>query len=314
MLSTALILWFLIKSGGAEKLAIDVPEARSMHNVPTPAIGGLVAVPIAVLWAWDLTGFFPVLTALTISLCLLSWIDDRKGLPIWVRLLFHILIASILLIRNYHETLPIILFLFAVVTIAWLINLYNFMDGIDGLAGGMSVIGFGTLGIATLFSNTPYLAILCFSISGSILGFLVFNLHPAKIFMGDAGSVSLGLLASALSVEGLRRDLWSICFPLLVFSPFIADASVTLFKRIVSRERFWEAHRDHYYQRLARLGWGHSKTTRFEYGIMIVASLIAYYMLKLPDDFQWLICAAWYAILGLLMYKFDQLWHLKADN
>lgn len=313
LLSTTMILAVLLKSGIAKKLAIDFPVERSMHSVPTPRIGGIVAIPVAVLWAWSLTGFFPVLTIVTIFLCLVSWVDDRGNLSVWVRLLLHIMAAAILLSRNYHDPESIMLFMVAVIAIAWLINLYNFMDGIDGLAGGMGVIGFAAMGLVILSSNAPHLSILCFSISGSVLGFLIFNFHPARFFLGDAGSISLGLLAGAISVEGVRRNIWPICYPIVIFSPFIADATATLFKRIVARQRFWVAHRDHYYQRMVRLGWGHRRTSLVEYAIMIVASLIGYYLLKFPTAIQWVMCATWYAILALLMFKVDRLWQSRTS-
>lgn len=114
-----------------------------------------------------------------------------------------------------------------------------------------------------------------FCIAGSAAAFLLFNFHPARIFMGDSGSIPLGFLAGALGVYGWSEGIWSPWFPLLVFSPFVADASVTLIKRLYKGERIWHAHRDHYYQRLVLSGWGHRNTALFAYVLMLVAGAIA---------------------------------------
>ncbi len=119
----------------------------------------------------------------------------------------------------------------AALCIAWMANLYNFMDGSDGLAGGMALIGFSFYGVAAAAAGSTPFALLNFSIAAAAAAFLVFNFHPARIFMGDAGSVPLGFLAAALGILGWLRNDWTWWFPLLVFSPFIIDASVTLARR-----------------------------------------------------------------------------------
>lgn len=105
--------------------------------------------------------------------------------------------------------------------------------------------------------------------------FLLFNFHPARIFMGDAGSIPLGFLAGALGWLGWQRGLWDAWFPMVVFSPFIADATITLLHRLVRGERVWQAHREHLYQRLVRLGWGHRGTALAEYALMGVCAAAA---------------------------------------
>jgi UDP-N-acetylmuramyl pentapeptide phosphotransferase/UDP-N-acetylglucosamine-1-phosphate transferase len=107
--------------------------------------------------------------------------------------------------------------------------------------------------------------------------FLVFNFHPARIFLGDVGSVPLGFLAAALGLLGWRDEAWPLWFPLLVFALFIGDATLTLFKRLIHRERVWQAHRTHYYQRLNQLGAGHRGTAFIAYGLMLGCSAAALY-------------------------------------
>jgi UDP-N-acetylmuramyl pentapeptide phosphotransferase/UDP-N-acetylglucosamine-1-phosphate transferase len=154
-------------------------------------------------------------------------------------------------------------------------NLYNFMDGSDGLAGGMAVFGFGAFAAAAALAGDASICLAALGIAAAALAFLAFNLPPARVFMGDAGSILLGFLAGALGLLGIARGLWPVWFPVLVFSPFIADASVTLIRRLFRGERIWEAHRSHYYQRLVQLGWGHRRTALVEYLLMAIVATLA---------------------------------------
>ena len=157
-----------------------------------------------------------------------------------------------------------------IVAVAWITNLYNFMDGSDGLAGGMAAIGFAAYGLAAWWGDALALAAACVAISSAAVAFLLHNHHPARIFLGDVGSILLGFLAAALGVFGWREDLWPLWFPLLVFGPFIGDATLTLVRRLLRRERVWQAHRDHYYQRMVRMGFGHRATAWTGYAVMLV--------------------------------------------
>ena len=161
----------------------------------------------------------------------------------------------------------------AILAIAAMTNFYNFMDGSNGLAGGMAVAGFCCYGIAGM-ANAPGFAALCFAIAAAAAGFLCLNL-TGRIFMGDGGSVPLGFLAAALGIEGWMRGLWPAWFAPLVFAPFVVDASLTLARRMLRRERFWLAHREHYYQRLIRSGWPHLRLAGAEYGLMFACGAAA---------------------------------------
>jgi len=121
------------------------------------------------------------------------------------------------------------------------------------------------------------LATLCASIAASCAAFLIHNFHPARIFLGDVGSIPLGFLAGALGLIGWTTDHWPLWFPLLVFAPFIGDATVTLARRLARGERIWRAHREHYYQRLVRLGAGHRATALAAYALMLVCAIAAFY-------------------------------------
>ena len=149
------------------------------------------------------------------------------------------------------------------------------MDGSDGLAGGMALIGFGAYAVAAQLAGDQPLAVLSLALCAASAAFLLYNFHPARIFMGDVGSVPLGFLAGALGLAGWANDVWPLWFPLLVFAPFMCDATLTLLKRLLRRERVWQAHREHYYQRLVRMGFGHRGTAWIEYAAMLGCALAA---------------------------------------
>jgi UDP-N-acetylmuramyl pentapeptide phosphotransferase/UDP-N-acetylglucosamine-1-phosphate transferase len=134
------------------------------------------------------------------------------------------------------------------------------------------------------------------------LGFLIYNLPPARIFMGDIGSASLGFAAASVTLWGVKDELFEIWVPLLIFSPFIVDSTVTLLKRTFRREKIWKAHREHYYQRLVLAGWGHKKTIVMEYVLIIAAGLSGLLYGQLNRAFQFVTLLCWvfiYIALGL---------------
>jgi UDP-N-acetylmuramyl pentapeptide phosphotransferase/UDP-N-acetylglucosamine-1-phosphate transferase len=139
----------------------------------------------------------------------------------------------------------------------------------------MAVFGFSACATAAVIGGDVAFAAMNLAIAAAAAGFLWFNFPPARVFMGDAGSVPLGFLAAVASIEGWVRGNWPLWFGVLVFSPFILDATVTLAKRLVRGERVWQAHREHYYQRLVRCGWGHRKTALAGYALMLACGMLA---------------------------------------
>jgi UDP-N-acetylmuramyl pentapeptide phosphotransferase/UDP-N-acetylglucosamine-1-phosphate transferase len=184
-----------------------------------------------------------------------------------------------------------------------MLNLYNFMDGIDGLAGGMAVFGFGALAVLGWIAAAPGFALLSLSIAVASLGFLVFNFPPARIFMGDVGAGTLGFLAGLLTLWGVRAGIFPFWVGVLVFSPFIVDASWTLLRRLATGEKPWQAHRAHAYQRLVQAGWNHRRTTLCEYGLMIICGLSAILVILQENSFFGsVVLLAWvllYFVLGI---------------
>jgi UDP-N-acetylmuramyl pentapeptide phosphotransferase/UDP-N-acetylglucosamine-1-phosphate transferase len=147
-----------------------------------------------------------------------------------------------------------------------------------------------------------------FSIGAAALGFLYHNFYPAKVFMGDAGSIPLGFLAAAFGVWGWQQGYWPFWYPILVFSPFVIDATVTLLKRVRRKENLAQAHRSHYYQRLVQMGWGHRNTAIAEYALMLLAGASALWGIGLDAQGQGNLLAWWGAVyLGLATW-IDRRW------
>jgi UDP-N-acetylmuramyl pentapeptide phosphotransferase/UDP-N-acetylglucosamine-1-phosphate transferase len=202
----------------------------------------------------------------------------------------------------------------AALAVTWMLNLYNFMDGSDGMAGGMALIGFSCYGATAWVSGNEAFAIANFCIAAAAAAFLLFNFHPARIFMGDAGSIPLGFLAAALGMTGWMNGCWPMWFPVLVFSPFIVDASVTLIKRGLRGEKVWRAHREHYYQRLVRSGLGHRNTALIGYILMSASALSALWAARQHTSVQFGMVAAWIAVYLIMLPLCDRRLRHGADD
>lgn len=307
VVSFSAILWLIKRKAG---WMLDQPNTRSLHTVPVPRIGGLgllsgvivtwlcfaVAIPAAV---WIGTGLLMVI----------SFIDDVRQVPVWCRLLVQGIAAAgfsmVFLLGTYGWMSA----LSVMIAVVWMSNLYNFMDGSDGLAGGMTVIGFGCYGLIACLAGHYDFAVLNFSIVAAALAFLRYNFYPARIFMGDAGAIPLGFLAAVLGVWGGLDQLWSIWVPLLIFSPFIADATVTLLKRLLRGERIWQAHRGHYYQRMVQSGLGHRNTALSAYAMMFMVGVSAVWASGQDQAVQGWVAVIWGSIYLVLMAISD--WNQK---
>jgi len=215
-----------------------------------------------------------------LAVALVSLVDDQRGVRPSVRFVVHGIAAGALLLSGAVAPdralgLPIVMAApLAWLGIVWMINLYNFMDGMDGLAGGMAAIGFAFLAALAGPESGSYF-ILCLTIVGGATGFLVFNFPPARVFLGDVGSAPLGYLAAACVLWGATTGAVALPLGLLVFSPFIVDATVTLLRRGFAGEPVWQAHRTHYYQRLVLSGWSHRRTVLWAYLLMLVVGGVA---------------------------------------
>jgi UDP-N-acetylmuramyl pentapeptide phosphotransferase/UDP-N-acetylglucosamine-1-phosphate transferase len=275
----ASIIALLLASKVAWRIATDIPNERSLHVRPVPRIGGWGVIPAAVVASTVFGAADSLMLCIIAVLFFVSFADDRISLPILVRMPIHIAAAALWL--SYGPVaLPPMIAVLAGCGIIWITNLFNFMDGSDGLAGGMALFAFATFAAVAAVSGIAPLAIWSMALAGASAGFLFFNFNPARVFMGDAGSVTLGFLAGAFGIWGWAAGAWPFWFPFLVAAPFFLDATVTLFRRVLRKEPFWRAHREHYYQRLIRSGWSHRRTALAEYALMATSGGLAVAMLN----------------------------------
>ena len=309
-ITSALLICILLRFPG---LLEDRPNERSLHVRPTPRTGG-IAIVVGTLCAWTVFNISEYgLTLAAAAMAIVSILDDWKGLPPLPRFSAHVLIAAGFVFFSlgsptFWESL------FLVLAIVWITNLYNFMDGADGLAAGMTIIGFGFFTALGWAAGQPSFALICASIGAATLPFLAANFHPARLFMGDSGSITLGFLAAAIGTIGWREGVWSPFFPVFVFAPFIADTSLTLLRRVLQGEAFWRPHRAHYYQKLIRMGFGHRTTALSEYGIMLMSGSIGLFASNLGFEAQLAAILTWGFCLILLASWIDRRWERKLQS
>lgn len=307
---------------------LDRPNERSLHDVPIPRTGGLAIIgslflgligstvlgPLAVKVDVPLSGWFHVenwILGMTILLGIVSFVDDRGGVPVWFRLGCQ-LAASGILALGAGLLLPAIQLPligavelrwlgvpFTILFLVWFTNLYNFMDGMDGFAGGMTMLGCGFLAYFAWKAGHDFILVSALLLSVASAGFLVHNFPPAKIFMGDVGSVASGFLCGALIILGCRDRVFDFSVPVILFSPFILDATITLIRRFWQREKVLIAHRTHYYQRLVLSGWGHRKAVLAEYGVMALCGGLAVLYQYASEEWRLVILGFW----GMLFFS-----------
>lgn len=297
------ILW-LIK--GKASWVLDYPNSRSLHSEPVPRIGGLgLLLGVMVTWLLFSVALPLVLWVGIFFLVLISLIDDIWHAPVWCRLVIQSVVAagfsSILLFDTYGWTVVLLVS----VAIIWMSNLYNFMDGSDGLAGGMTLIGFGYYGLLSFLAGSYEFAMVNLSIAAAAMAFLCHNFYPARIFLGDVGAIPLGFLAAVLGVLGWLDGLWSLWLPILIFSPFIADSTVTLIKRFIRGEKIWQAHREHYYQRIVQSGFGHRNTALSGYALMLIVGASAVWACNQDLLVQGQVAIIWGGVYLVLMFASD---------
>ncbi len=255
-----------------------------------------------------LLSYGPVCAAMGI-IFLLGLADDLFSLSSMWRALVQCLVAVFLVSLGVQikqlgfpglslELHPVVAYPVSVVFLVWLMNLFNFMDGLDGLAGGMALFGFLILVlIIVMHATTPYNLLPVGALMGSVAGFLFWNAPPAKLFMGDSGSLVLGLVVGVSIISLNNLDLVPLWISLLIFSPFIVDTTATLFRRLWAGENIFAAHSTHYYQCLAKSPFGHKMTLLAEYALMAACGSLALVAVKAPIVLQWL-------LLGVILFVY----------
>ncbi len=289
VLTVSFLTCLLLLKAGRRYVPMDHPNHRSMHAHSVPRVGGIaiaagVLVGMVAIWPTTLHRSAWLIAFASLLLAAIAFWDDRADVSPVQRLIVQAVAACCLLLalyplpgfpRVFFMGWTLLLVVAAVLGIVWSINLYNFMDGMDGLAAMMAIIGFSCLGWFGWQAGQMTYASMALTIVAACLGFLPFNIHPAKMFMGDVGSTLLGFWAAGFSLWGILLELYPWWVPLLLFSPFWVDASVTLIGRILRKENVLQAHKSHLYQRLVRLGLGQRGTLLLEVVVMLTCALLA---------------------------------------
>jgi UDP-N-acetylmuramyl pentapeptide phosphotransferase/UDP-N-acetylglucosamine-1-phosphate transferase len=319
-LVSAALGFFIARS----RLALDQPNARSMHNTPTPRLGGVA------LWSGFGCGFALHAIQLQQSMLLgalalvvaVSLLDDIHTLPPWPRLAAQLGAALLALLgANLAPamlTLPGLTWAWphalalplCLGFLVWTCNCFNFMDGLDGLATTQAITGFAALAIMAGASGAPWLMVAASLTAAGALGFLPWNLPlpKARLFLGDGGAVGLGFWQGALTLYGTAQGVFPLWAGLLAFAPFLLDGTITLLLRTVDGHSPLTPHRDHLYQRLARGRWGMRRTLLVHGLFMLCCAAEACLTMHQPLPWGLIACLAACGVhLGLR-------WHLGAQE
>jgi UDP-N-acetylmuramyl pentapeptide phosphotransferase/UDP-N-acetylglucosamine-1-phosphate transferase len=298
-----------------KRAILDLPNARSSHSAPTPRGGGWgMMLALMPFWIWAEAGagsyhsgqLLPGIGAML--LMIVSWIDDRRGLtPITRFAAQSVAVGAVILVLPGGDSLtagmlPVVVdrMLTAVIWL-WFVNLFNFMDGIDGISGG-SAAAMG-LGLFLVWPDKSADALQGGLIAAAAIGFLVWNWAPAKVFMGDVGSIPIGylmgygLIRLAMAGEAVAA--------LIIALYYLADATITLMRRLSRGERVWQAHREHFYQQSVRRGRSHAKTATAAIFVQLI--LVAFAVMSIGHS-VWMLIPAIAVVAFLLLWMARPRW------
>lgn len=286
---------------------MDLPNQRSSHSQPCPKSGGVAIVATFMVGLMLLAGsghaamigsrYFLGFVASALAIAAISLYDDMQGksffIKLWTQSGAALLVMTFGLVIDQLAMpwfgMVVLGWLAYPVTFLWLVgltNAFNFMDGLDGLAGGVALIAGLSFALITLDQGSSFMPLVSWVLVAGVLGFLLFNLPPARIFMGDVGSAFLGFVFATMAIIAARYDQSHTSFlvmPLLLFN-FIFDTTFTLASRLLAGQRLTEAHRDHLYQRFNQLGYSHRTVSLVHYGMVISQGIGAYVMVRISGS------------------------------
>ena len=291
---------------------VDKPNFRSNHNKPVALGGGIIIIPLIIIFSflnnyiWNLNILISILILFFISM----W-DDLKNIKPLPRLFFHFLAVTIYVIFYLYshidndlidnKNILFILSVFLIFGIVWFINAFNFMDGINGITS-VQVISICLSLLALDYYINNEINILAFSVLIITLVFCYFNWTPASIFLGDSGSIPLGFIVFVLLTDYALKGMWIISAILPLY--YLMDTSITLIKRVYKRQRFWEAHKEHFYQQAIKKGFSHSSVSLKLLIVNIgLFSLSFYSYIYKNDIIIFIIALVW---SSLFMYIFSK--------
>lgn len=279
----------LVRSWLSRRQVVDTPNERSLHRRAT-VTGGGVAVALVVITVWSGLWMIgkapnPVLLVPIAGLSLIGLMDDVHNLG-WIPKLGLQLVLAVVFVSVYGSFSQLEAFglaldapaLNAVFSILWilaLVNIYNFMDGIDGLAGGYGALKACVLGLWFAVLGGDGLSLYLYGVMAACLGFLIWNWSPARIFLGDSGSMMLGGTLASIAILGQREYDIPLGAFILLYAVFIGDTMYTLARRARRGEKLWRAHREHLYQRAVQSGLGHAAVTGIVLGLSAIISVFA---------------------------------------
>lgn len=318
--AAALMSWLLasrVRLYALDKL-VDIPNERSSHSSPTPRGGGL-AIVITVLGGVIVAGimrWIPLDLTLALAgggtmIATVGWIDDHRDVAARIR--FAVQVAAAVWAMYWLHGMPRLSIgvagvdlgfvgtILGLLGILWAINLYNFIDGIDGLAAGEAVTTGTIAGLMLAAMGHPGLALISLLIAAANLGFLPLNWAPAKLFMGDVGSGTLGYLFAVLSIASENAGAVPVLIWVLLLGAFVFDATVTLFRRIGNGERWYQAHHSHAYQRMVQAGRSHAQVSSMILGVNLVLAVLAIVAWLLPSFFLIAIAAGTILLAALYL-------------
>lgn len=289
---------------------LDHPNDRSSHSVPTPRTGGnaiVLAIGVTLLFtgAWREASLRATCVAAAV-LAIVGICDDLKPLPEWFKFLVQTGVAAGLLIWSAlaltHIDLPFagkwtIGFAGLALSWFWIVgwsNAFNFMDGINGIAGAQAIVAGATYALFFHALGDASWMVVALAVASAAAGFLLWNVS-GWIFMGDVGSVTLGLLLAAMVLR-LAADGVPVIAAVLPLVPFLFDTAVTLVRRIVRGERFFSAHRSHFYQRLVSLGWSHPAVSALWTTLEVIGAIAALHYSKWSDGVRLVMLTAFVAL------------------
>ena len=309
--------WLAIRYAVRRNL-LDQPGERRSHAMATPRGGGIAIVAAVLLGIVWLAVRQPE-HALPLARCALGlvlvagigWVDDHAALPAWPRLLVQAL-AALMVAWAIHQTTAVMLdAVFAFVLVMVMVNVWNFMDGIDGLAASQAAIA--AAGLALVLGTGPW-AWLGAGLFAAIAGFLPFNFPKARVFLGDVGSGALGYLLALLILAAFMSHRSQWLFLLLPVSVFLIDAGFTLAMRMLRRERWWEPHVQHAYQSWSRRLGSHVPVTIAYAVSSLFAVTLMLSALRWPQPLLQWVCWAWYGMLALAWVRLRKEGRLSEES